>query len=104
MTETIGAEAGASARGNLRPQKAGGGQVNAAFASFVAGGLTPSMRDTLRRRQPDLFGEGAVVTGPGMTLKALRRRGVVEGVAPRARVTELGELVIGAAGLPAGDS
>ena len=71
--------------------------MNTAFASFVAEGLTPPMRETLRRRQEDMFGP-PVVAGAGMTLKALRRRGVIEGRAV-ARVTELGEMVIVAAGL-----
>jgi broad specificity phosphatase PhoE len=56
--------------------------------------LTPAMRDALRTRQEDLLGDRAVVCGHGMTVRALRARGIVTGAMPRAIVTPVGREVL----------
>lgn len=48
----------------------------------IAKTLSPAMRRALHQRQEDLLADRAVLTGHGMTLKALRRRGVAEGQRP----------------------
>lgn len=63
--------------------------------STTSGGvLTPAQREALRCREQDLFGEGATVTAHASTLRALRRRGLVAGAMPHARVTREGETAI----------
>lgn len=52
--------------------------------------LTEPQRRALRRRQIGLFGTDSIF-GPGTTLAALRRRGVVVGRQPHADLTAVGE-------------
>lgn len=58
--------------------------------------LTPAMRQALRTRQEDLLEDRATVVGPGMTMKALRQRGLVAGAIPRAIITPAGREVVNA--------
>ncbi len=66
MTVDDTASAPAGATGNLRPSRL--------TADAAAAGLSEPMRRALLHAQEDLFTDKAVVTGHGMTLKALRRR------------------------------
>jgi hypothetical protein len=93
MADLIGAtDAMASAaRGNMRLDECGGGGVNTAFAKFVADSLSPAMRSALGMRQSDMFGRDLLAGGYPITLKALERRGLIEG--RNSRITELGEIV-----------
>lgn len=52
--------------------------------------LTIAQRRSLLRRQLAAFVPDAIF-GPGSTLAALRRRGVIEGRQPHARLTPLGQ-------------
>lgn len=62
-----------------------------ALVQFVAAGLTPAMRATLALRQSDMFGRDCLAGGAPITIKALERRGLVEG--RTLRITEIGEMV-----------
>ncbi len=64
-------------------------------AVAIARTLSPAMRRALHQRQEDLLADRAVLTGHGMTLKALRRRGVADGRRP-CLLTEQGRAVIDA--------
>lgn len=66
-----------------------------AAAIAIVKTLSPAMRRALCHRQEDLFGDRGVLIGHGMTLKALRRRGVAEGKRP-CTLTEQGRVVIAA--------
>lgn len=59
----------------------------------LASELTDPQRRTLRRRQRSLFPDPAEAAGHGMTMRALRARGIIEGAMPHAKVTDLGEQV-----------
>lgn len=54
--------------------------------------LTAAQRRALRMRQAAMFMADAVF-GPGVTLAALRRRGLITGRQPHAELTPLGERV-----------
>lgn len=64
-------------------------------AAAIIKTLSPAMRNALRRRQEDMLADRAVLTGHGMTLKALRRRGVAQGKRP-CLLTVQGRAVIAA--------
>lgn len=93
MADQIGAAAAMApaARGNVRSEENRVGAVNAAFAKFVADSLTVPMRAALGMRQSDMFGRDLLAGGYPITLKALERRGLIEG--RNCRITELGEIV-----------
>jgi len=65
----------------------------AAEPAAIARTLSPAMCRTLLQRQEDLFADDAILTGHGMTLKALRRRGIAAGKKP-CRLTDGGRAVI----------
>ncbi|RST30136.1 hypothetical protein HMF7854_04325 [Sphingomonas ginkgonis] len=54
--------------------------------------LSPAQRRALARRQLSLVGPPSIF-GPGTTLAALRRRGLIVGRQPHAELTTLGERV-----------
>ncbi len=102
MAEMIGAsEAIASeARGKVRSADT---DVTAipAFVSFIARDLSAPMRAALCNLQYDMFRRAALSSGHTHTVEALRRRGIIE---PRgSMISDLGELVIRAAGLNAAE-
>lgn len=72
----------------------GGGVKADPTAAELASTLTPPMREALRTRQEDLFDDRALVRGHGMTVRALRARGIVAGAMPRAIVTPIGREVL----------
>jgi hypothetical protein len=65
----------------------------------IARGLSTAMRRALRRRQADMLGADPIVSGHGMTMRALRQRGVIVGAMPHARLTEFGAGVVQAAAI-----
>lgn len=72
----------------------GGGVKADPSPAELARTLTPPMRRALRERQEDLLDDRAVVSGHGMTVRALRARGLVVGAMPRAIVTPTGRAVL----------
>jgi len=98
MADVIGAsEAMASAaRGILRSENSEV-RANDAFVVFIARGLSAPMRAALRELQFDMFGRGSLSSGHPHVVTALRRRGIIGN--RDCVVTDLGELVIAAAGL-----
>lgn len=60
----------------------------------VVAALTPPQRHALWRAQEQLFEGKATVTGHGMTMRALRARGVIIGAMPYAYVTPFGRDVM----------
>lgn len=67
--------------------------MTALDAAGVAASLSEPMRRALARAQEDLFVDRAVVTGHGMTIKALGRRRIVTRERP-ALLTAFGRAVI----------
>ena len=68
--------------------KSGGGALNAVPPTIDE--LTGPQKRALRRRQLGMFGPDSVV-GPGTTVAALRRRGVIAGRQPHAELTDIGQ-------------
>ena len=73
------------------------GAAPVASPDELAAHLTSAQRRALRQRQEDLLADRAIVSGHGMTMRALRSRGIITGAMPHATLTELGREVVAAA-------
>ena len=79
-------------------------EAEAVTPDQVAASLTSPQRRALWRVQEEFFDDRATVSGHGMTMRALRKRGVVIGAMPHACLTPFGRDVAAAANLSSADA